>query len=104
MNIQALMKQAQKMQAGLAAAQDKLAQQTLTHQDASGKITVTVTGAGELMDLKIAPEILDPNDAEFVQELILAAIRQATAEAKTVADAEMKKLTGGMGLPPGMGL
>ncbi len=104
MNLQKLMKQAQQMQAGLAAAQNKLAEQTLTIDAAGGKIKGTATGAGLITDLQIDPSILDPDDAEFVQTLILKAIQDAIEQAKAMAESEMKKLTGGMGLPTGLGL
>lgn len=104
MNLQQLMKQAQQMQAGLANAQAKLAEETLTTETAGGKIKVTATGAGMITDLQIDPSIVDPNDAEFLQQLVLKAVQDAIAAAKGMAEAEMKKLTGGLGLPPGMGL
>lgn len=104
MNIQQLMKQAQQMQAGLANAQAKLAEQKLTTETAGGKIKVTATGAGMITDLQIDPSIVDPNDAEFLQQLVLKAVQDAILAAKNMAEAEMKKLTGGLGLPPGMGL
>lgn len=103
MNLQKLMKQAQQMQAGLAATQNKLAEQTLTIEAAGGKIKVTATGAGLITDLQIDPSILDPDDAEFVQAIILKAIQDAIEQAKAMAESEMKKLTGGMGLPTGLG-
>lgn len=104
MNLQQLMKQAQQMQAGLVDAQAKLAEQTLTTETAGGKIKVTATGAGMITDLQIDPSIVDPNDTEFLQQLVLKAVQDAIAAAKNMAEAEMKKLTGGLGLPPGMGL
>lgn len=103
MNLQKLMKQAQQMQSGLAAAQAKLAEQTLTTETAGGKIKVTATGAGMITDLQIDPAIVDPTDVEFLQDLVLKAVQDAIEAAKTMAETEMKKLTGGLGLPPGMG-
>lgn len=104
MNLQQLLKQAQQMQAGLASAQAKLAEQTLTTETAGGKIKVTATGAGMITDLQIDPSIVDPNDTEFLQQLVLKAVQDAISAAKNMAEAEMKKLSGGLGLPPGMGL
>ncbi len=103
MNLQKLMKQAQQMQSGLAAAQSKLAEQTLTTETAGGKIKVTATGAGMITDLQIDPSIVDPTDVEFLQELVLKAVQNAIEAARSMAETEMKKLTGGLGLPPGMG-
>lgn len=97
------MKQAQQMQAGLAAAQEKLASQTVSTEGASGKIKVTATCDGNITELLIDPSIIDPSDAEFLQDLVLTTINDAILKGKETAAAEMKKLTGGMELPPGLG-
>ncbi len=91
------------MQAGLAAAQEKLASETVSSEGASGKIQVTVTCDGVLRELKIDPSILDANDVEFLQDLLMQTINNAIAQGKEKAAAEMKKLTGGLDLPPGLG-
>lgn len=104
MNMMKMMKQVQQMQAGLAAAQEKLASQTVTTEGAGGKLKVTATCDGNLTELVIDPSIIDPSDSEFLQDLLLQTINAAIAKGKETAAAEMKKLTGGMGLPPGMGL
>lgn len=104
MNIMKLMKQAQEMQAGLAAAQEKLATETVESEGAAGKIKVTATCDGTITSLTIDPSILDPNDAEFLQELLLATIQNAISKGKEKAASEMKKLTGVMELPPGFGM
>ena len=100
MNIMKMMKQVQQMQAGLAAAQEKLASQTVTTEGAGGKLKVTATCDGNLTELVIDP---NPSDSEFLQELLLQTINAAIAKGKETAAAEMKKLTGGLDLPPGMG-
>lgn len=104
MNIMKLMKQAQQMQAGLAAAQEKLASETVEAEGASGKIKVTATCDGTLTALEIDPSVLDPNDAEFLQELLLTTINGAIVKGKEKSASEMKKLTGGLDLPPGFGM
>ena len=91
------------MQTGLAAVQEKLASQTVTTEGAGGKLKVTATCDGNLTELVIDPSIIDPSDSEFLQELLLQTINAAIAKGKETAAAEMKKLTGGLGLPPGMG-
>ena len=68
-----------------------------------GKLNVTATCDGNLTELVIDPSIIDPSDSEFLQELLLQTINAAIAKGKETAAAEMKKLTGGLGLPPGMG-
>lgn len=99
MNMAKLMKQAQQMQAGLAAKQEQLAMQTVTASAGGGKVEVTATCAGDVLSLKIDPSVIDPSDAEFLQQLVLKAVQDAITKGKETAAAEMKKLTGGLGLP-----
>ncbi len=99
MNINKLMKQAQQMQAGMQKAQEELAQQTVEAQVGGGKVTVVATGAGEVIDLKIDPSIIDPEDAEFLQELVLKGVQEAITKGKEMAQGEMSKLTGGLNIP-----
>lgn len=103
MNIMKMMKQVQQMQAGLASAQEKLAAQTVTAEGAGGKVKVSATCDGSITALAIDPSIIDPSDAEFLQELVMQTINDAIIKGKETAATEMKKLTGGMDLPPGMG-
>lgn len=98
-----LMKQAQQMQAGLAAAQEKLANETFDAEGAGGKIKLTATYSGTITKLEIDPSIIDPNDVDFLQDLLMTTINQAVEKGKERAAAEMKKLTGGLDLPPGLG-
>lgn len=99
MNIAKLMKQAQQMQAGLAAKQEELSKQTVESSVGGGKVTVTATCAGDVLSIKIDPSIVDPSDVEFLEELVLKGVREAIATGKDKAAAEMKKLTGGLGIP-----
>jgi DNA-binding YbaB/EbfC family protein len=101
MNIAKLMKQAQQMQAGLAAKQEELAIQTVEASVAGGKVHVTATCAGEVLAIKIDPSVVDPSDVGFLEELVLKGVREAIDKGREKAAAEMKKLTGGLGLPPG---
>ncbi len=103
MNIMKMMKQVQQMQAGLASAQEKLAAQTVSAEGAGGKVKVTATCDGNVTEIILDPSIIDPTDVEFLQELILKTVNDAITKGKETAAAEMKKVTGGMGLPPGMG-
>ncbi len=99
MNIQKLMKQAQQMQAGLAAKQEELAQQTVEASVGGGKVTVVATCAGDVQSIKIDPSVIDPEDAEFLEGLVLKGVQEAISKGKEKSAAEMQKLTGGMGLP-----
>lgn len=99
MDINKLMKQAQQMQAGMAKAQEELAEQTVEASVGGGKVTVVATGAGEIESIKIDPAVIDPSDAEFLEELVLKGVQEAIAKGKQMAESEMSKLTGGMKIP-----
>ena len=99
MNLNKLMKQAQQMQAQMAKAQADLEEKTVEVSAAGGKIKVTANGAGDVISIKIEKEIVDPNDVEFLEEAVLSGVKQAIAQGKEVAQSEMSKITGGLGLP-----
>ena len=99
MNLQKLMKQAQAMQANVANAQARLAEKSYTAEAAGGKIKVTANGVGMITDLKIDPAVVDPDDADFLSSLVLKAVQDALNGSKNLADAEMRKVTGGLGFP-----
>ena len=99
MNIQKLMKQAQQMQAGLAAKQEELAQRTVEASVGGGKVTVVSTCAGDVLSIKIDPSVVDPGDVEFLENLVLKGVQEAVNKGKEQASAEMQKLTGGLGIP-----
>ena len=103
MNIKKMMQQAQKMQEQMAAAQEELAEKTVTATAGGGKVTVIANGAGDVTSIKIAKEVVDPDDVEFLEDLVLTAVKKAIEEGKAMTQAEMGKLTSGMGLPPGLG-
>lgn len=99
MNLQKLMKQAQAMQASMANAQAKLAEQRYCAEAAGGKVKVVASGTGDIVSLSIDPSVVDPEDAEFLQSLLLKAVQDAQKGAKDMAEAEMRKVTGGLGFP-----
>jgi DNA-binding YbaB/EbfC family protein len=99
MNIAKLMKQAQQMQAGLAAKQEELALETVESSVGGGKIIVTANCAGDVLSIKIDPSVVDPTDVEFLEDLVLKGVQEAIATGKEKTAAEMKKLTGGLGIP-----
>jgi DNA-binding YbaB/EbfC family protein len=100
-NMQQLMKQAQKMQEQLEAAQAELAEAEVTGTAGGGLVEATVRGSGELMALKIDPKAVDPDDLETLQDLVVAAVRDANRAATELANEKMGPLAGGLG---GMGL
>jgi DNA-binding YbaB/EbfC family protein len=71
-----------------------------------GRVTVVANGAGDILSLKIAKEVVDPEDVEILEDMILSGVQQAIAKGKEMAGSEMSKLTGGMNLPglSGLGL
>lgn len=97
--MQALMKQAQKMQQQLAAAQAELAETEVTGTSGGGLVTVTVTGGGEVRAVSIKPEVVDPDDVETLEDLVVAALNDASAAAAALSAEKMGPLTGGLGLP-----
>lgn len=99
MNLQKMMQQAQQMQAGMAAKQEELAQAEFEASVGGGKVTVVANGAGDVKSITIDPSVIDPSDAEFLQDLVLKGVQEAVAKGKEAAAAEMKKLTGGLGIP-----
>jgi nucleoid-associated protein EbfC len=103
MNINKLMKQAQKMQEQMAKTQTELEEKTVEVSAAGGKVTVVANGAGDVVSIKIAREIVDPEDVEILEDLVLSAVKQAIEQGKALAQSEMTKITGGMGLA-GLGL
>ena len=97
-----LMKQAQEMQSKMAEMQDELNRVTVVGEAGAGLVKATATAKGELTALDIDPSIFDPNEKEVVEDLILAAIKDAQSKAQEKSQEEMAKRTEGMGLPPGM--
>jgi DNA-binding YbaB/EbfC family protein len=98
MNLNKLMKQAQKMQEQMAKTQAELEERTVEVSAGGGKVTVIANGAGEVLSIKIDKEIVDPNDVEFLEEVVLSGVKQAIGQGKTLAQSEMTKITGGLGL------
>jgi DNA-binding YbaB/EbfC family protein len=97
-----MMKAAQEMQAKMAQLQDDMERITVEGQAGAGLVRATATAKGELTALTIDPSIFRAEDREVVEDLILAAVKDAQAKAAERASAEMAKLTEGLGLPPGM--
>lgn len=87
------------MQANMASAQAKLAEKEFTAEAAAGKVRATASGTGMVTAIHIDPSVIDPDDAEFLQSLVLKAVQDALNGAKSLAEAEMRKVTGGLGFP-----
>lgn len=85
------------MQAEMLAAQQELAEARVDGSAGGGLVTATVNGGGELVALTISPKAVDPEDAETLADLVLAAVRDATTNAHKLAEERMAKATGGLG-------
>ncbi len=99
MDMQKLMRQAQKMQTDMAKMQEQLKEMKVEGVSGGGMVKVTATGGNEIVGLEINPEVVDPEDVEMLQDLILAAINEAMTNAANLANTEMNKITGGMKMP-----
>jgi DNA-binding YbaB/EbfC family protein len=99
--MQQILQQAQQMQEQLMAAQEELASTETTGTSGGGLVTAVVSGAGDLKSLTIDPKVVDPEDTETLADLIVAAVRDASAGASKLASDRMGGLTGGLG---GLGL
>jgi len=97
-----MMKAAQEMQGKMEETQAALDQITVTGEAGTGLVKATATAKGDLVGLDIDPSIFDPNEKDVVEDLILAAIKDAQAKAAERMQAEMAKVTESLGLPPGM--
>jgi nucleoid-associated protein EbfC len=102
-NMNQMMKQVQKMQADMMAAQEQLANESVTSSTGGGMVTVTVTGDLVLKEIKIDPQAIDPEDPELLQDMVLAAVNEAIRQAQEMAATKMGGLTGGLDLG-GLGL
>lgn len=91
------------MQERLAKAQSDLAEQTVEATVGGGKITVTASGSGDIIAIKIAPDVVDPQDVEFLEDLILSGVREAQEASRKLQADSMGKITGGFGGLPGLG-
>ena len=98
----ALLAQAQQMQQALAAAQEELAAAEVTGSAGGELVTVTMTGDGDITALTIAPAAVDPDDVETLQDLVIAAVRDAQRAVNELAASTMGPVTGGLG--GGLGL
>jgi DNA-binding YbaB/EbfC family protein len=95
-NMQQLLKQAQKMQRDLAAAQAELENTEIEGSAGGGLVTATVTGAGQIVSIRIDPSVVDRDDVETLEDLVVAAINDASRQASDLQAERMGPLTGGL--------
>jgi hypothetical protein len=103
-NLAGLMKQAQQMQSKMQEMQSKLESIDVEGVAGAGLVAVTLNGKGDLRRVKIDPKLADPADTEMLEDLIVAAHRDAKSKIEAMTQEEMQKVTGGLQLPPGMKL
>ncbi len=103
-NLAGLMKQASQMQSKMAEIQAKLEAMEIEGVSGAGMVQVTLSGKGDLKRVKLDPKLLDPAEAEMVEDLLVAAHADARRKLEAETAAEMERVTGGMQLPGGMKL
>ena len=103
-NLGQMMKQAQEMQAKMAELQERLAETEVTGAAAGGMVQVTMNGKGAVRAVRIDPSLIDPAEAQVLEDLIVAAANDAKTKVEQEVAQEMQKLTGGLNLPPGFSL
>ena len=98
MNQAAMMKQAQKMQQEMLRMQEEMENKTFSATSGGGMVTATVNGKHELLNLEIDPEAVDPDDVEMLQDMVIAAVNEASRAADADSANNMSRLTGGLNL------
>lgn len=96
-NMNALMKQAQKMQSDMVAMQEEIEQREFTAAVGGGAVEVVATGKKEIKSLTIQPDVVDPEDIEMLQDLIISAVNEVMRQIEETSNTEMEKITGNSG-------
>ena len=99
MNQQQMMKQVRKMQAKMEAIQDEVAAETVTATVGGGMVSAVVYGDLRVKEINIEPQAIDPDDAEMLQDMIVAAVNQGIEDAQKMASERMGAVTGGLNIP-----
>jgi hypothetical protein len=103
MNMNQIMKQAQQLQKQLQKKQEELSNQEYEASSGGGMVTVKINGKNQILDIKIDPEVVSPDDVEMLQDLVVAAINQAIGKVAEAQQDSMSGMMGGMGMKmPGM--
>lgn len=98
-NMQAMIKQAQKMQEDMAAKQTELEATEFTAAAGGGAVSVTMTGDKQIKSLEIKPEVVDPEDIDMLQDLVISAVNECIRSVEEKTSEEMEKITGGFNVP-----
>jgi DNA-binding YbaB/EbfC family protein len=98
-NMQSMIKQAQKMQEDMAAKQAELEEREYDISAGGGVVNVKINGKKEILSVKLAEEIVDPDDIETLEDLIVAAVNEAIKKVESISASEMSQITGNMNIP-----
>jgi len=99
MDMNEIMRQAQQMQQKMSQVQNELAGRTVAASVGGGMVSVTLNGKNELLSVQIDREVINPEDREMLQDLIVSAVNEGLKKAQDMAQAEMRKITGGINIP-----
>lgn len=94
-----IMQQVQRLQQDMEKVQEELAQTRVEASAGGGMVNAAVTGLGELVEITISPEVVDPEDVEMLQDLVLAAVKEALSKARELQAEKTGALTGGLNIP-----
>ncbi len=103
-NFAEMMKQAQQLQGRMAEMQDEMERTLVEGRSGGGMVVVTLNGKSDMAEVKIDPSLLKPDEAEILEDLLVAAHADAKAKVEEAMKDKMKSLTGGLPLPPGLKL
>ena len=99
MDMNEIMKQAQQMQQKMSQIQNELAGRIVTATVGGGMVSVTVNGKNELLSVQIDKEVINPEDQTMLEDLIVSAVHEGLKKSQDLAQAEMRKITGGINIP-----
>lgn len=103
-DLMGMMKQAQELQARVQKMQEELAAMEVEGQAGAGLVRVTLNGKGEMRAVKIDPSLLKPEEAEILEDLVIAGFQDAKGKVESAMQSKMQEITGGLPLPPGLKL
>ena len=101
-NIAGMLQKAQALQAKMSEMQAELKTREIVGSSGQGKVKVTMNGGQDVVKISIDPEVVKPDEADLLEDLVLAAFNDARAKVTRMVEEEMGKVTGGMGLPKGL--
>ncbi|HBQ87707.1 MAG TPA: YbaB/EbfC family nucleoid-associated protein [Syntrophomonas sp.] len=98
-NMNNMIKQAKKVQEQIARMQEELKEKVLETSAGGGAVNIKINGKQQLLEIKIKPEVVDPEDIEMLEDLIMAAVNDAVKQSQDMVSSEMSKITGGLNIP-----